>query len=150
MRETMSKLWIALSITLAVSLVWYAIPAFGGWSWACSSPTFLIEDEEGNEVTVVAGITVNSAGDPEDFDQKRVKVVLEVPDGAHAKVLEDEGCKVTVKHGSDAEEAKLKVVVSKNWRDEYSLRQVSVFRDGTEIEPEKQEPYKWVFKFELS
>ena len=144
----MKKLWMGLSIILALSLVWCAIPAFGGWSWA-ADPEFLIKGEDSDEVTLNVDIQVDFSGDPDQFDPQKVRVVLEVPDDTDVEVLDDGGFKVKVKDDYDEGEAKLEVVVKEQWRDEYSLRKVTVERDGSKIKAEKKEPYKWVFKFEL-
>ena len=83
----MKKLWMGLSIILALSLVWCAIPAFGGWSWA-ADPEFLI-----NEATVNVLISVDS--DPPD-KPTNVHVMLRVPKGTGVEVTDDSGFHVWV------------------------------------------------------
>ena len=145
----MRKLWVALSITLVLSLVWCAIPAIGSWSWA-ADPVFVIKDGH-DQFRVNAEIEVGFSGKRGKFDPKKVKVVLDVPRHVQAEVWEDGGFSVEVKDDYKKKgEAEVQVVVEKRWRKEYSLPQVTVtYDDGRTIEPKKQGPYKWVFNFEL-
>lgn len=83
---------MVLSITLVLSLVWCALPAFGGWSW---DPIFKI-----NGQTVKVGVELRLKEPLE--DPQDVHVVLRVPRGTDARVVRDGGFDVRiVKRGRD-------------------------------------------------
>jgi len=142
----MKKWWMALSLALVLGLMWCTIPSFGGWSWA-ADPEFLIKGEESDEVTVNVEIEVGFTGNPEKYDPRKVKVVLQVPDDTDVQVVKDDGFKVQVKDNYDKKgQAKLTVVAKDT---KYYLIGVTVKRDSTVITPEKQGADEWVFTFVL-
>jgi hypothetical protein len=145
----MRKLWVALGIILVLGLLWGTIPAFGGWSWA-SDPVFLVEGEDGDEVVVNVNVTPGFAGNPKKFHAQHIKVTLNVPDDTGARVFYDADFKARIKDGYEEEgQAEVRVVVDKQWRDEYYLDEVTVTCDGKKVKPQDQAGHEWVFQFDL-
>jgi hypothetical protein len=145
----MRKLWTALAIVLVLSLVWCTIPAFGGWSWA-SDPVFLVEGQDGEEMVVNVSVGVGFTGTTKRFYAQRIQVTLSVPDGTDARVFYDGDFKARVKSGSVTEgRAEVKVVVGRQWQEEYHLDNVTVTCDGKRTKPQHGDHNQWIFQFDL-